>query len=101
VGNHWHEAAEALAQFNQTLTQHVAEQRELFAGLRGAIEALKSLCAKYSPLKKHLYSDDGKLRNFVNVYVNDEDIRYMQKESTPLSEKDVLSIIPSIAGGTA
>lgn len=64
-------------------------------------EALKSLCTKYAPLKKHLYSDDGKLRNFVNVYVNDEDIRYMQKESTPLSEKDVLSIIPSIAGGAA
>ena len=62
-------------------------------------EALKSLCAKYPPLKRHLYSDDGKLRNFVNVYVNDEDIRYMQKESTPVSEKDVLSIIPSIAGG--
>jgi adenylyltransferase/sulfurtransferase len=62
-------------------------------------EALKSLCMKYASLEKHLYSDDGKLRNFVNVYVNDEDIRYMQKESTPLSEKDVLSIIPSIAGG--
>ena len=62
-------------------------------------EALKNLCLKYSPLQKHLYSDDGKLRNFVNVYVNDEDIRYLQKESTPISEKDILSIIPSIAGG--
>lgn len=62
-------------------------------------EALNSLCAKYAPLKKHLYTDEGKLRNFVNVYVNDEDIRYMQNESTPVTEKDVLSIIPSIAGG--
>jgi molybdopterin converting factor small subunit len=64
-------------------------------------EALINLCANYTPLKKHLYSDDGKLRNFVIVYVNDEDIRYMQKESTPVSERDVLSIIPSIAGGRA
>jgi molybdopterin converting factor small subunit len=62
-------------------------------------EALKNLCVKYSALQKHLYSDDGKLRNFVNVYLNDEDIRYLQKESTPISDKDVVSIIPSIAGG--
>ena len=63
-------------------------------------EAMKNLCTKYTALQKHLYSDDGKLRNFVNVYVNDEDIRYLQKELTPLSAKDILSIIPSIAGGS-
>jgi len=62
-------------------------------------EALKNLCITYAALQKHLYSDDGKLRNFVNVYLNDEDIRYLQKEATPVSEKDTLSIIPSIAGG--
>ncbi|HTX20093.1 MAG TPA: MoaD/ThiS family protein [Bacteroidota bacterium] len=62
-------------------------------------EALASLCSKFAPLKRHLYTDDGKLRTFVNVYLNDEDIRYLQKESTPLKEKDILSIIPSIAGG--
>ena len=62
-------------------------------------EALASLCSKFTPLKRHLYTDDGKLRTFVNVYLNDEDIRYLQKESTPLKEKDILSIIPSIAGG--
>jgi molybdopterin converting factor small subunit len=50
-------------------------------------------------LKKHLYSDDGRLRSFVNVYVNDEDIRYMQKDQTPLREGDTVSIVPSIAGG--
>ncbi|MGA9407302.1 MAG: MoaD/ThiS family protein [Bacteroidota bacterium] len=62
-------------------------------------EALNNLCVKYSALQRHLYSDDGKLRNFVNVYLNDEDIRYLQKEATPVSEKDIVSIIPSIAGG--
>jgi adenylyltransferase/sulfurtransferase len=46
-----------------------------------------------------LYSDDGRLRSFVNVYVNDEDIRYMQKDQTPLREGDTVSIVPSIAGG--
>ena len=51
-------------------------------------------------LKKHLYSDEGKLRSFVNVYLNDEDIRYLpEKDATKVSEKDALSIIPSIAGG--
>jgi len=62
-------------------------------------EALNDLCTKYSPLRRHLYTDDGKLRSFVNIYVNDEDIRYLKKEATPLKEKDVVSIIPSIAGG--
>ena len=62
-------------------------------------EALKNLCTKYSALQKHLYMDDGRLRSFVNVYVNDEDIRYMQKEGTLVSPHDTISIIPSIAGG--
>ncbi len=60
---------------------------------------LGQLTTTYSSLKKHLYNEDGKLRSFVNVYVNDEDIRYLQHERTPVSEKDVVSIIPSIAGG--
>jgi len=60
---------------------------------------LDNLTAKYSTLKKHLYTEDGKLRSFVNVYVNDEDIRYLQKEQTAVSDNDVVSIVPSIAGG--
>ena len=62
-------------------------------------ELLADLTKKYDGLKKHLYSDDGKLRNFVNVYLNDEDIRYMQKEQTPVKDGDALSIVPSVAGG--
>jgi adenylyltransferase/sulfurtransferase len=62
-------------------------------------DALASLTAKFEELRKHLYAADGRLRSFVNVYVNDEDIRYLQKESTPLKEGDTISIIPSIAGG--
>jgi MoaD family protein len=62
-------------------------------------EALSGLTAKYGELKKHLFTDEGKLRSFVNVYVNDEDIRYLQKEQTPVREGDTISIVPSIAGG--
>jgi molybdopterin converting factor small subunit len=62
-------------------------------------EALNGLTLLFGDLKKHLYSDDGKLRSFVNVYVNDEDIRYLQKDQTPLRDGDVVSIVPSIAGG--
>ena len=63
-------------------------------------ELLKDLTTRHDGLKKHLYTDDGRLRNFVNVYLNDEDIRYLQKEDTQISAGDALSIIPSVAGGT-
>jgi MoaD family protein len=62
-------------------------------------EALSALTAKFGELKKHLFADDGRLRSFVNVYVNDEDIRYLQKDQTKLKEGDTVSIVPSIAGG--
>ncbi len=62
-------------------------------------ELLTNLAERYEPLKKHLFNDEGKLRNFVNVYVNDEDIRYLSREETSLKESDVVSIVPSIAGG--
>jgi len=64
-------------------------------------ELLKDLTTRHDGLKKHLYADDGRLRNFVNVYLNDEDIRYLQKEQTPVKPGDSLSIVPSVAGGAA
>src|SRR6187551_2844572 len=62
-------------------------------------ELLVDLTTRYEGLKKHLYTDEGKLRNFVNVYLNDEDIRYLQREQTPVKPGDSLSIVPSVAGG--
>jgi adenylyltransferase/sulfurtransferase len=62
-------------------------------------ELLADLTKKYEGLRKHLYADDGRLRNFVNVYLNDEDIRYLQREKTPVKPGDSLSIVPSVAGG--
>ena len=62
-------------------------------------EALAGLVAQHPDLKRHLYTEDGKLRAFVNVYVNDEDMRYLEKEATVLKDGDTISIVPSIAGG--
>ena len=62
-------------------------------------EALANLTTRHPDLRRQLYTEEGKLRAFVNIYLNDEDIRYLQKENTPVSDKDALSIIPSIAGG--
>jgi sulfur-carrier protein adenylyltransferase/sulfurtransferase len=62
-------------------------------------ELLADLTRRHAGLKAHLYNEQGKLRSFVNVYINDEDIRYLQKEQTPVNAGDTISIIPSVAGG--
>jgi molybdopterin converting factor small subunit len=62
-------------------------------------EAMSDLLEQHPDLRRHLYAEDGKLRAFVNLYVNDEDIRYLQKEATAVKEGDNISIVPSIAGG--
>src|SRR6185369_17698638 len=64
-------------------------------------ELLADLTRRHSGLKNHLYNEQGKLRSFVNIYLNDEDIRYLQKEQTPVSAGDTISIVPSVAGGCA
>src|SRR3954453_7467204 len=62
-------------------------------------EALQHLTAQYPNIKKNLFNDAGKLRSFVNIYVNDEDIRYLDKDETALEGNETVSIVPSIAGG--
>ncbi len=71
---------------------------ELNGGTVG--ELLTSLTTQYGDLRRHLFNDQGKLRSFVNVYVNDEDIRYLNKDQTPIKDGDTVSIVPSIAGGS-
>ena len=64
-------------------------------------EALDALTASHTELRKHLFTPEGKIRAFVNLYLNDEDIRYLpEKEATAVKSSDTLSIIPSIAGGS-
>jgi molybdopterin converting factor small subunit len=62
-------------------------------------EVLRELTSQYPDLHKQLFADDGRLRKFVNVYVNDEDIRHLENESTLVKANDTISIIPSVAGG--
>jgi adenylyltransferase/sulfurtransferase len=70
---------------------------ELDGGTVG--EILQALVAQYGDLRKHLYNDEGKLRSFVNIYVNDEDIRHLERDKTVLKAGDTVSIVPSVAGG--
>lgn len=82
----------ALRQFAGGLSQFEVE-----AATAG--EALNQLSTEFVELKRHLYDDRDKLRSFVNVYVNDEDIRHQSGVETPVKDGDTLMIVPSIAGG--
>ncbi len=64
-------------------------------------EVLHGLTSQYPELRKQIFTDEGKLRSFVNVYLNDEDIRYLNKDATAAKEADTISLVPSIAGGAA
>ena len=62
-------------------------------------EALEDLTHQHPDLRQHIFTDDGQLRAFVNLFLNDEDIRYLRGADTPITEEDRLMILPSIAGG--
>ena len=62
-------------------------------------EVLSGLDERYAGIRQRLYDDEGNLRRFVNIYVNQEDIRFLQGEDTGLNEGDEISIVPAIAGG--
>ncbi|MCY4599936.1 MAG: MoaD/ThiS family protein [Acidobacteria bacterium] len=62
-------------------------------------ELLANMTAEYTELRKHLYNEDGRLRAFVAIFLNDDDIRFLDKEATPVKEGDTVSIIPTVAGG--
>jgi len=86
---------------------HIPTPLRQYAGKQAAVEvkagsiadALSGLVSQHPDLRRHLYTEDGKLRAFVNVYLNDEDVRYLQKEATTVEDCDTISIVPSIAGG--
>ena len=75
-----------------------ADAVELAGGTVG--EVIDGLLAAHGGLKRHLVQDDGRLRNFVNLYLNDTDIRHLSSTETPVREGDILTIVPSIAGGS-
>ena len=83
------------------LRQFAGGESEIQVEARTAGEALDQLTTTHSELRRHLFNDQNTLRNFVNVYVNDEDIRHVNGPETPVKEGDTILIVPSIAGGAA
>jgi MoaD family protein len=81
------------------LRQYTGKQACVEVSARTVGEMLTGLASQFPELRKQLFRDDGKLRRFVNVYVNDEDIRYLENGNTPLKDADTVSIVPSVAGG--
>lgn len=74
-----------------------ADSVEISASTAG--ELLTKLTDAHPDLRKQIFNDEGKLRSFVNVYVNDDDIRYLDRNETAVKDGDTVSIVPSIAGG--
>jgi molybdopterin/thiamine biosynthesis adenylyltransferase/rhodanese-related sulfurtransferase/molybdopterin converting factor small subunit len=83
------------------LRQHTNNEDELQLNSRDVRSALQELVTSFPGLRRYLYSDNGRLRNFINIYLNEEDIRYISGEDTPLKEGDTLMIVPSVAGGSS
>ena len=83
------------------LRQYTSKQAVIEVAASTVGEMLSELTGQYPDLRQQLFTDDGKLRRFVNVYVNDEDIRYLERENTAVKENDTISIVPSVAGGAS
>jgi adenylyltransferase/sulfurtransferase len=81
------------------LRPFTGQQAVLDLPARTVAEALAELVSRHPELRRHLYGEDGRLRSFVNLYLNDQDIRYLEREATAVKEGDTLSIVPAVAGG--
>ena len=89
------------------MTVHIPAPLRPYAGQRAELDlpagtvgdALSELVSRHPELRRHLYGEDGRLRSFVNVYLNDEDIRFLENLDTAIGDGDEISIVPAIAGG--
>lgn len=81
------------------LRQYAGDSASVAIDAESVGAALRGLVERYPALGKQIFGEDGKLRSFVNVYVGDEDIRYLKGEETPVQAGETVSIIPAIAGG--
>ena len=81
----------------QKLTQNQEEVKASAANIKELIEDLEK---NFPGIKERICDDAGKVRKFINIYVNGEDVRFLQQDTTPLKDGDEVSIIPAIAGGT-
>ncbi|SRR5260370_33741738 len=83
------------------LRQYANDRAEMEVEAQTVAGALDRLTTEHSELRRHLYNEQNHLRNFVNVYLNDEDIRHASGRDTPVKDGDTIMIVPSIAGGIA
>lgn len=74
-------------------------QGEVDVAASSITDLVNTLEASYPGIKSRLCDDSGELRRFVNIYVNEEDIRFLSGKETPLKDGDEMSIVPAIAGG--
>ena len=82
------------------LRQHTNNEDELQLDSGSVRSALHELVTTFPDLKRYLYAENGRLRNFINIYLNEEDVRYLSGEDTPLKDGDTLMIVPAVAGGS-
>ena len=82
------------------LRSYTGQQSSVEVEGQNVQEVLSNLTKKFSNIRQHLYTEQGTLRSYVNIYVNDQDIRYLAKEQTSVGDRDTVSIVPSIAGGS-
>jgi len=81
------------------LRKYAGNKSEVRVDAATAGEAVAQLAAVHDALRAHLYTDKNTLRNFVNIYVNEEDIRHAKGPETPVKDGDTIMIVPAIAGG--
>ena len=82
------------------LQRHVNNQEAIrIESAQTVGEVFAQLCERYPDLKTNLYDQDQNIRSFINVYLNDDDIRYNHNLETPVNDGDTIQIVPSIAGG--
>jgi adenylyltransferase/sulfurtransferase len=63
-------------------------------------EVVGNFAEQFPEARRHLYDEKGQLRNFVNIFLGDDDVRFLKKDATPVKDTDVLSIVPAVAGGS-
>ncbi len=81
------------------LQKLTGDKSEVSAEGKTIKEVIDNMEDNFPGIKERLYSEEGELRKFINIYINEEDIRFLQSDDTKVSDNDVISIIPAIAGG--
>jgi molybdopterin synthase sulfur carrier subunit len=81
------------------LRKLIGGEEEIKTFGKDVYECLTLLCLSYPDITKRILDENGDIRRFINVFVNDEDIRFLQGDDTPIKDNDIISIVPAIAGG--